>query len=128
MGVVLSTAGGGVVTPIGRTPTSADSLPMCDFNFDGVDNGIAYFMDDTGVITLPGIVGGTITWVNGGNIPTRHYGTQFKVQTSQDLSNWSDVGSTAMNTSPNVNNDTTLSYTLPTGQGKWFVRLVVDPD
>jgi hypothetical protein len=127
MGVVLSTAGGGGYTDwananVGGQPADGD------FNFDGVDNGIAYFMDDTGVITLPGIVGGTITWVNGGNIPSGDYGTQFKVQTSQDLSIWSDVGSSAMNTPPNVNNDTTLSYTLPTGQGKWFVRLVVDPD
>ena len=127
MGVVLSTAGGGGYTDwananVGGQPADGD------FNFDGVDNGIAYFMDDTGVITPPGIVGGSITWINGGNIPSWDYGTQFKVQTSQDLSIWSDVGSTAMNTPPNVNNGTTLSYTLPTGQGRWFVRLVVTPN
>jgi chitodextrinase len=96
-----------------------------DFNGDGVDNGIAYFMDDTGVITLPGIAGGTITWTNGGNIPHTEYGTRFKVQTSHNLATWTDVLSGDGNL---ANTAGSVSYTLPTGLGKWFTRLVVAPD
>jgi hypothetical protein len=90
-----------------------------------VDNGIAYFMDDTGVITLPGIAGGTITWTNGGNIPHTEYGTRFKVQTSHNLATWTDVLSGDGNL---ANTAGSVSYTLPTGLGKWFTRLVVAPD
>jgi autotransporter-associated beta strand protein len=95
-----------------------------DFNLDGVDNGIAYFMNDTGVISLPGIVGGAVTWSNGGNIPSSAYGTEFVVETSQDLVIWTPVEAVDLTT----NSDTTLTYTLPTGQGKWFVRLEVTPN
>jgi autotransporter-associated beta strand protein len=98
--------------------------PSQDFNNDGVGNGIAYFMNNTGRITLPSIVGGAVTWTNGGNIPASAYGTQFVVQTSQNLMTWTNVlvGGLTTNTS------STLTYTLPTGQGKWFVRLVVTPN
>ncbi|MFC7338783.1 autotransporter-associated beta strand repeat-containing protein [Haloferula chungangensis] len=95
-----------------------------DFNHDGVENGIAYFMNDTGVITLPGIVDGAITWTNGGNIPASAYGTEFVVQTSQDLVDWSPVAEEDLTS----NDDSTLSYTLPTGEGKWFTRLQVIPN
>lgn len=100
--------------------------PGEDFNNDGVDNGIAYFMNDSGVISLPVVVGGVITWPNGGSIPAAQYGTEFVVQTSQDLATWTDVpsGSLSANTDGPAGS---LSYTLPTGQGKWFVRLVVTP-
>ena len=81
-------------------------------------------MDDSGVITLPGIVGGAITWVNGGNIPASAYGTEFVVETSQNLVDWTPVDSGDLTT----NDDTTLTYTLPTGQGKWFARLTVTPN
>jgi len=46
-----------------------------------------------GVIVLPGVAGGSINWVNGGNIPETDYGTRFKVQTSTDLVTWDDVDS-----------------------------------
>jgi autotransporter-associated beta strand protein len=95
-----------------------------DFNLDGVANGIAYFMNDTGIISLPGIVGGAVTWTNGGNIPSSAYGTEFVVETSQDLVIWTPVEAVDLTT----NSDTTLTYTLPTGQGKWFVRLEVTPN
>jgi autotransporter-associated beta strand protein len=95
-----------------------------DFNNDGVSNGIAYFMNNTGRITLPGIVGGAVTWTNGGNIPASAYGTQFVVQTSQSLVTWTNVLVGGLTTIT----DSTLIYTLPTGQGKWFVRLVVTPN
>lgn len=98
-----------------------------DFNGDGVANGIAYFMNDTGVINLPGIIGGAVTWANGGNIPASAYGTEFVVQTSSDLSSWTDLpsGDLATNTDGPAGS---LTYTLPTGQGKLFVRLVVIPN
>lgn len=100
--------------------------PDLDFNHDGVDNGIAYFMNNTGRITLPGIVGGTVTWTNGGNIPASAYGTQFVVQTSNNLTSWTNVpaGSLTANTNGPAGS---LTYTVPTGQGKIFVRLAVDP-
>ena len=122
-GTVISGGGGGysdwATANVGGQPADGD------FNFDGVDNGIAYFMDDTGVIILPGIVGGTITWTNGGNIPHTEYGTRFKVQTSPDLATWTDVLSGGGNL---VNTAGSVSYTLPTGLGNWFTRLVVTPD
>ncbi|MCP5546638.1 MAG: autotransporter-associated beta strand repeat-containing protein [Akkermansiaceae bacterium] len=98
-----------------------------DFNEDGVSNGIAYFMDNTGRITLPGIAGGVISFTNGGNIPSGDYGTRFWLETAQDLDDWTpvDVGDLDANTDGPGGS---LAYTLPTGMGKWFVRLVVAPD
>ncbi|MEI6607321.1 MAG: hypothetical protein WCP35_18570, partial [Verrucomicrobiota bacterium] len=97
---------------------------------DGVQNGIAYFMNETGRATLPGIdANNKITWTNGGNIPSTEYGAdkQFVVQTSTDLGNWTDVpvGSLTTNTD---GPDGALSYTLPQsspGAPKLFVRLAV---
>ncbi|MEO8616837.1 MAG: autotransporter-associated beta strand repeat-containing protein [Luteolibacter sp.] len=108
----------------------ANQTPSQDYNNDGVSNGIAYFMNNTGVISLPGIVGGTVTWTNGGNILASAYGVgnQFVVQTSQNLTDWLPVSTVDINASPNVNSNTTLTYTLPTGQSKWFARLVVAPN
>ncbi|MCP5546642.1 MAG: autotransporter-associated beta strand repeat-containing protein [Akkermansiaceae bacterium] len=102
-------------------------MPDEDFNNDGVDNGIAYFMNDTGIISLPGVVGGAVTWTNGGNIAAADYDTAFVVQSSQDLVVWTDVLSGGLTTNTDGPAGS-LTYTLPTGQGKWFVRLVVTPD
>jgi fibronectin-binding autotransporter adhesin len=98
-----------------------------DFNNDGVDNGVAYFMNNAGTISLPGPVGGAVSWTNGGNIAADQYGTQYVVQTSQTLVTWTNVpvGSLTTNT---TGPGGSLTYTLPTGQGKWFVRLVVTPN
>jgi autotransporter-associated beta strand protein len=98
-----------------------------DSNNDGVQNGIAYFMDATGLATNPGIIGNTVTWPNGGNIDSSEYGAnkQFVVQTSTDLVNWTPVGAG----DPNLaNTPGSVSYTLPTGAGKLFARLVVTPN
>ena len=99
--------------------------PGEDFNGDGVENGIAYFMNDTGRISLPGIVGGSITWPNGGNIASTEYGSQFVVQTSSDLAAWTTVSASDSNL---TNASDHVSYSLPTGAGKLFVRLVVIPN
>ncbi|MEK7952401.1 autotransporter-associated beta strand repeat-containing protein [Luteolibacter soli] len=96
-----------------------------DSDGDGVFNGIEYFMNAPAGITLNPQLGGdhSITWSNGGNIPASAYGTEFVVQTSIDLVNWTNVpiGSLAVNT------NTTLTYYL-TGQGPRFVRLKVTPN
>lgn len=96
-----------------------------DYNHDGVKNGIAYFMNNTGVITLPGIVGDKITWSNGGTMAATAYGTKFKVQKSSDLVNWADIPTGDANL---TNLAGSVAYTLPTGQGKCFARLSVTPD
>jgi hypothetical protein len=96
-----------------------------DPNHDGVQNGIAYFMGATGPATNPGIIGNTVTWTNGGNIPSSAYGSQFVVQTSPDLVTWTPVAGT----DPKLGNTAgSVSYTLPPGAGKTFVRLVVTPN
>lgn len=96
-----------------------------DFDLDGVENGVEYFMNAAAGFTAnPGISAGAITWPNGGNIPASAYGTEFVVQTSNNLSTWTDVPVGSLTT----NTDSTLTYTLPTGSGKVFVRLVVSPN
>ena len=97
-----------------------------DYNHDGVQNGIAFFMGMNGLATNPGVVNRSITW------PYRNSVASYKVQTSLDLSpsGWTDVPSndpnlhtTAAGTSGSV------TYDLPTGVsgGKVFARLVVTP-
>ena len=107
-----------------------------DSNNDGVANGVAYFMNATGLATNPAINGTTkkVTWPNGGKIPSDQYGIQFVVQTSSDLQTWADVPATG---DPNLINtnysagppavDGELSYTL-TGTSPRFVRLKVTPN
>jgi hypothetical protein len=110
------------------TTNAGGQTAELDFDSDGVDNGIEYFMNSAAGFTVnPNIVGGVITWPNGGNIPASAYGTEFKMQTSSDLATWSDVsvGSLTTNTSGPGGS---LTYTLPTGSGKLFVRLVVMPN
>lgn len=84
-------------------------------------------MKETGPITNPVVTGNTMTWPNGGNIPSSEYGSdkQFVVQTSPDLVNWTPVGAGDLDLS---NTAGLVSYTLPTGAGKLFARLVVTPN
>jgi autotransporter-associated beta strand protein len=94
-----------------------------DYDKDGVSNGIEYFMNAAaGFTASPGLVGGTVTWVNGGNISSSSYGTQFVVQSSTDLVNWTNVPLGSV-----TNTSGSISYT-PTGVGKSFARLVVIPN
>ena len=98
-----------------------------DHDHDGVTNGIEWFMgvDTPGVTTNPGPdATNKITW------PKRSgyagvYGTDFVVQTSTDLSAWTDVAGTGDSHLDNQSDH--VSYTLPTGLGKVFARLVVTP-
>jgi hypothetical protein len=105
------------------TDYAGDQTANLDWDNDGVPNGVEYFMNATAGFTAnPGLVGNTVTWPNGGNIPSTDYGTQFVVQTSTDLVIWEDVGEGNLDT-----NDGSLSYTV-SGPDKQFVRLKVTPN
>lgn len=97
-----------------------------DFDFDGVPNGIEFFMNAAaGFTPNPQAAGGTVTWPNGGNIDSSAYGAQFVVETSGDLADWDPV----LLTDPNLSNtEGSVAYTMPTGAGKIFVRLMVTPE
>jgi hypothetical protein len=75
-----------------------------------------------GFTANPGLDGSNkVTWINGDNIPSTGYGTQFVVQISTDLVTWEDVGESGLE-----DNGGSLSY-IVTGEGKQFVRLKVTP-
>jgi autotransporter-associated beta strand protein len=101
--------------------------PAEDFDADGVPNGIEFFLNAApGVTVLPvPDATNTITWPNGGNIPASAYGTRFVVQTSKNLSDWTDVpaGQLTANTDGPGG---VLTYTL-SGPAPRFVRLKVTP-
>ena len=90
-----------------------------DFDNDGVENGSEYFMGETGssFTVMPELdATNTITWP----MAPDYQGT-YEVQTSPDLVTWTDVDPRP---APSGGN---LSYLLPAGLGKQFVRLLVTP-
>lgn len=112
------------------TANVGGALADVDTDLDGVKNGVEYFMNAAAGFTAnPSVVtvgaNRTVTWTNGSNILSADYGTQFVVQISTDLVNWTDVpvGSLTTNTDGPGGS---LTYTL-TGSGKSFVRLKVTP-
>ncbi len=93
--------------------------PGEDYDNDGVANGIEYFMGETGssFTAMPGLDGtNTVTWTK----DPAYLGT-WQVQISPDLSAWTDV------TGTEAVDGTSVSYQLPAGLGKQFVRLLVTP-
>ena len=102
-------------------------MPDGDSNNDGVENGIAYFMNATGIAANPALdaTTRTVTWTNGGNFPSSDYGNQFVVQTSDDLAAWADV--LLSDTTHLSNTSGAVSYTF-TGSDPRFVRLKVTPN
>ena len=89
-----------------------------DSNNDGVQNGVAYFMGVTGQATNPSLnASNQVTWPVNPNFQ----GT-FEVQISSDLIIWTPA---SPQPTPSAGN---LTYTLPSGLGKQFVRLVVTPN
>jgi len=99
---------------------AGDGAPSDDYNNDGVSNGVAYFMDATGVATNPGVVDNTVTW------PYLNAVTSFEVQVSDDLVIWTPAPSGVVTVLPPGGH---VTYTLPTGPGitKKFCRLMVMP-
>jgi autotransporter-associated beta strand protein len=101
-----------------------------DFDKDGVSNGVEYFMNAPAGFTanpqLSTTDPRTITWTNGGNIPASAYGTQFVIQTSSNLSTWTDVPVGSLTTNTNGPGGS-LTYTL-TGASPQFIRLKVTPN
>ena len=91
--------------------------PGQDHDNDGVENGLEYFMGQTGssFTAMPGLdATNKVTWTKD---PT--YSGTWQVQTSPDLATWTNVVGT--------DNGTSVSYTLPTGLGTAFVRLLATP-
>ena len=83
----------------------------------GVPNGVAYFMGLTGPLTNPGLnASNMVTW----RMSATFQGT-YEVQTSPDLGTWTNVTPRPTATGGY------LTYTLPSGLGKQFVRLLVIP-
>jgi hypothetical protein len=105
------------------TDNAGGQAASLDWDNDGVSNGVEYFMNAApGFTANPGPDGSkTVTWTNGGNIPSSAYGTGFVVQTSTDLLSWADVPGNDTNL---VNTSGSVTYTLP-GAGKQFARLKV---
>lgn len=95
--------------------------PNQDYDQDGVDNGIEYFMGQTGssFTALPSLTAGnTVTWPMSAT-----FSGNYEVETSSNLGAW-----TAVSPKPIRNGDGNLVYTLPPGAGRSFVRLVVTPN
>ena len=90
-----------------------------------MSNGVEYFLNAAAGFTAnPGLVGGTVSWTNGGNIDSSAYGTEFVVQTSTNLATWSDV----LISDPNLSNTAgSVSYT-PTAPAPLFTCLKVTPN
>lgn len=88
-----------------------------DFDGDGVPNGVEYFFGETGTsfTSNPQPVDGVITFPRDATATD----TTYKVWKSADLVTWTDV------TSATTVGAGGVSYTLPTGEGKVFVRLEV---
>ncbi len=86
-----------------------------DYNHDGVQNGIAYFMGAIGHATQPGIVNGQIAWPHDATAN----GIAWKVMSSRDLQNWTDVTAGAVDVGGFV------TYTLPKTTPELFIRLEV---
>jgi autotransporter-associated beta strand protein len=118
-------AGTGMVTVGGLSYTdwAADNAPGQtpgeDYDNDGVENGVEYFMGQTGssFTAMPGLdATNKVTW----KMDPAYAGT-YEVQTSPDLVTWTNVDPKP------VPSGGSLSYTLPSGLGKRFVRLLVTP-
>ena len=93
--------------------------PLLDFDNDGVKNGVEYFFGTTGSSFTPNPqpnAAGKISFPH----PAATPGASYKVLTSSNLTNWTDV------TSSTVIEPGFITYTLPSGQGKIFARLQVD--
>lgn len=108
------------------TDNAGDQTAEQDYDGDGVQNGVEYFMGETGstFTATPQVVTDgnvrTITWPR--NLEAA---ASFKVQISEDLEVWTDIE--APDASIDESDADQVVYTLPEGSEKLFVRLVVTP-
>jgi autotransporter-associated beta strand protein len=93
-----------------------------DHDADGVANGIEYFMGESGTsftrLPVPD-ASATVTWPMAAGYPGV-YETNYFIQVSENLTNWSDVPAAQVIVTPGVS----VSHTL-SGPGERFVRLKV---
>lgn len=109
------------------TTNAGDQPANLDFDFDGVSNGVEYFMGATGssftanppLVTTAGVR--TVTWPHD---PAAVIAS-FMVQVSENLTSWTDI--VPPNASIDESNPNQVIYTLPSGAEKKFCRLVVTP-
>ena len=90
--------------------------PTLDFDNDGVTNGVEYFFGTTGTTFTPNPqpnAAGLISFPH----PVTTPGATYQVKTSPDLVVWTPVTTTE--------SGGFVNYTIPSGQGKIFVRLEV---
>jgi len=109
----------GTATPPYQTWADANAggqAANLDYNNDGVQNGIAYFMGMNGLATNPGVEGGKVTWPRVGTV------SSFEVQVSTNLTDWSHAPSGVDTSDPGK-----VVYTLPVGASRTFCRLSVVP-
>jgi len=113
---VLNNHGGQSYTAWAVTYAGGQAANL-DFNNDGVQNGVAYFMNATGLATNPGFEGGEVTW------PYLNAVASFEVQVSANLANWVPANPLDIATIfPGQ-----VIYTMPSGAAQIFCRLVVTP-
>ena len=107
-----------------QTANAPGQDPDLDHDNDGVQNGIEYFMGESGngFTTHPVLNGANlITWPMGATY-TGVYDTDYVIQTSSDLTTWVPAPEGSVTITPG----TSISYTL-SGPDKRFVRLLVTP-
>ncbi|BCU77582.1 autotransporter-associated beta strand repeat-containing protein [Luteolibacter sp. LG18] len=116
-GVVSVASGPANTYSVWAATNAGNQSADMDYDSDGVRNGVEYFMGQGGssFTANPVPVNGTITWPKDPS-----FSGLYEVQTSSDLINWTPVTV--------ADNGTSVSYTLPTGQGKLFARLIVLPN
>lgn len=113
----LQVIGGGGGYASWATANAGGEPATGDFDKDGVENGVEYFMGATGssFTANPSLINGKVTWPK-----DPAYSGTYTVQTSPNLVTWTDAASTV------VGNN--VEYTPATGGGKVFVRLTVNPN
>jgi autotransporter-associated beta strand protein len=129
-GTLTVTSGppGPITYAVWKAANAGSQGPELDWDKDGVRNGVEYFMNSpAGLTQNPSLnAARTITWSNGGNLPASTYGSQFVVQTSNNLGNWTDVPIASLTSNTNGPGGA-LTYTL-TGNAPRFVRLKITPN
>jgi hypothetical protein len=118
-----STSSGGITYSTWAANNAGNQGPELDFDNDGTQNGIEFFMGETGsgFTARPVPVDGTITWPRD---PTATVAS-FKVQISETLESWTDIVPPDANL--DLSNPGEVRYTLPAGGPRMFARLVVTP-